>query len=211
IYCDASHLCVHFFIMRIVNESYKFKFYRVWLRFSTYDSIKCINIFHIYGNIFINNDANKGGIDVDKKYLFTGLRVLIVVAAFIFGVFAFYIVGRLMIPFIIGFFIALLMNPLVEFIQQKTKIPRGFAVLASILIILGVISTAITLLVTEIVQGFSYLSRVVPEHYENFTMYMENLYIAKIFPIYENLLNLFRDLDHSERSTILDSMQVIGE
>src|SRR5690625_7583978 len=39
---------------------------------------------------------------------------------------------------------------------------------------------------------------------------MEELYISNIFPFYYNLLHLFRDLDHSERSTILDSMQIIG-
>src|SRR5699024_2172835 len=73
-----------------------------------------------------------------------------------------------------------------------------------------VISTAITLLVNEIIQGFSYLSRVVPEHYEKFTVYAENFYLENIFPIYENLLNLFRGLEHTERTTILDSMQMLG-
>jgi len=148
---------------------------------------------------------------VDKKYLMIGLRILIVIGTFIVGVFSVYFIGRLIIPFIIGFFIALLINPLVEFIQQKTKMPRGFAVFTSILIILGVISSAITLLVNEIIQGFSYLSRVVPEHYKSFTIYMENLYLTKIFPIYENLIQLFRDLDDSERNTILESMRMIGE
>lgn len=148
---------------------------------------------------------------MNKNHLFIGLRVLIVIVAFILGIFAIYFIGRLMIPFIIGFFIALLINPLVDFFQVKTRMPRGFAVLTSILVILGVISTAITLLVNEIIQGFSYLSRVVPEHYKNFAVYMENLYNETIAPIYTNLLHLFRDLDQSQRSTVLDSMQFIGE
>lgn len=148
---------------------------------------------------------------MNKHHLFIGLRVLVVIAAFILGILAIFFIGRLMIPFIIGFFIALLINPLVEFLLRKTKMPRGFAVLSSILIILGVISAAITLLVNEIIQGFSYLSKIVPEHYKNFTIYVENLYNTKIAPLYTNLLRLFQDLDHTQRSSILDSMQFIGE
>ncbi len=148
---------------------------------------------------------------MNKSHVFIGLRVLLVIAAFIVGIFAIFFIGKLMIPFIIGFFLALLINPLVGFIQHKTKMPRGFAVLSSILIILAVISTAVTLLVNEIIQGFTYLSTVVPEHYNSFTIYMEKIYLERIFPIYNNLINLFRDLDPSQRSTILESMQFAGE
>jgi len=147
---------------------------------------------------------------LNSHYLFIGLRILIVIAAFIVGIFIIYLIGRLMIPFIIGFFIALLINPLVDYLQVKTKMPRGFAVLSSILIILGVISTAVTLLVNEIVQGFSYLSNVVPEHYQNFAMFMEKMYLERIYPMYHNLLALFRDLDDTQRGPILNSIQVIG-
>jgi len=147
---------------------------------------------------------------MNKKYLYIILRFLIVILLLITGIIAIYFIGKLIIPFIIGFFIALIINPLVNFLQKKTKMPRGFSVITAILTILAVISAAITLLVNEAIQGFTYLSKVVPEQYKKFAAFMEELYISKIFPFYNNLLHLFRDLDHSERSTILDSMQVIG-
>lgn len=149
--------------------------------------------------------------EMNKRYLYIALRVLIVIASIILGILGLFYIGRLMIPFIIGFFIALIINPLVEFFQIKTRMSRGFAVLTSILVILGVISAAITLLVNEIIQGFSYLARVVPEHYTRFTIYFDNLYNTKIAPIYNNLLTMFKDLDHSQRSTVLDNMQFLGE
>lgn len=148
---------------------------------------------------------------MNKKYLFIGLRAVIVVLLTIASIFAIILLGKLILPFIIAFFLSLLINPLVQFIQMKTKMPRGFAVLTSILVILAVISAAITLLVTEIIQGFSYLSNIVPEHYQNFTIYVERVFYTNIFPIYENLLRLFQDLDQTQRSTLLDSMQVFGE
>ncbi len=148
---------------------------------------------------------------VHKKYLLIGLRILIVLLAVILGAFAIYFLGRLVIPFIIGFLIAFMMNPLVDFLQRKTKMPRGFAVLASIIIITGVISTIITLLVNEIIRGYNYLSSVLPEHYQNFTDYLEHVYLTQIIPFYQNVLHLFQNLEEEQRSTILDTVPIIGE
>src|SRR5699024_11360258 len=89
--------------------------------------------------------------------------------------------------------------------------PRGFAVLTSIIIILAVISGAITLIVNEIISGFNYLSKEIPDHYRTFNAFAESFYLESIAPIYESLLNLFRDLDHSQKSTVFESMQFFGE
>jgi len=148
---------------------------------------------------------------MNKRNLFILLRILIVIAATIGSLILIFYLGKLMVPFIIGFFLALIINPLVEFIQHKTKMPRGFAVLSSIIIIIGVISAAITLLVTEIIQGFSHLAKIVPEHYKKFSQYVQDIYDAKIMPIINNLLSLFKDLEQGQKSTLLDSMQFIGE
>ena len=131
---------------------------------------------------------------MNKKYLFIGLRILIVIASIILGFFAIYYIGTLTLPFIIGILIALLINPLVDFLQKKAKMHRGLAVLTAILIILSVISAIVTLIVNEIVQGLAYLSNVIPEHYHNFTVYVDNLYRTKIAPLFNNLLHMFRDL-----------------
>lgn len=148
---------------------------------------------------------------MNKKFLYIALRILIVIASVILGIFAIYFIGSLLIPFIIAFFIAMIINPLVNFFQIKVKMPRGYAVIVSILIITGAISTIITLLVNEIIQGFTYLSNVVPDHYNDLSVYMEEMYQTKIFPFYNNLLDLFQNLDQSQKSTILESMQFMGE
>lgn len=148
---------------------------------------------------------------MNKKYLYIGLRTLFVIAALILGIFAIFYIGKLTIPFIIGFVIALIINPLVDFLQIKTKMPRGLAVLTSIIVILAIISGAITLIVNEIISGFNYLSKEIPDHYRTFNAFAENFYLSNIAPIYESLLNMFRDLDHSQKSTLFESMQFFGE
>lgn len=148
---------------------------------------------------------------MNKRNLYILLRIVLVIVATIGGIILLFYLGKLMVPFIIGFFLSLIINPMVTFIQHKTKMPRGFAVLTSIIIIIGIISAAITLLVTEIIQGFAYLSRTIPEHYKRFSDYIQDLYETKVMPIFNNLLSLFRDLEQGQQSTLLDSLQFIGE
>lgn len=147
---------------------------------------------------------------MNREFLFKGMRFLFVIIIAILSVFALIYLSRLTAPFIIGFFIALLINPLVDFLQNRTKMSRGFAVFTSIIVILGVISSAITLLVNEIISGFAYLSKIVPERFNQFTIFIEDFYSTKIIPIYNNLLIMFEDLDQDQRSTILDSVQILG-
>src|SRR5699024_4816125 len=137
-------------------------------------------------------------------------RFLFVILIAILSVFILIYLSKLTAPFIIGFFIALIINPLVDFLQNKTKMSRGLSVFSSIIIILGVISTAITLLINEIITGFAYLSKIVPERFNQFTIFIENFHSMKIIPIYNNLLIMFEDLDQDQRSTVLDSLQILG-
>src|SRR5699024_8612616 len=76
--------------------------------------------------------------------------------------------SKLTAPFIIGALLALIINPLVDFLQIKTKMSRGLSVFSSIVIILGVISTMITFLVYEFISGFTYLFIVVLDKFNQF-------------------------------------------
>ncbi len=147
---------------------------------------------------------------MNRDFLFKGLRFLMVIAITVLSVFLLIYLSKLTAPFIIGFFLALIINPLVDFFQVRAKMSRGLSVFTSIIIILGVISTAITLLVNEIITGFAYLSKIVPERFTQFTINIEYFYSTKIIPIYNNLLIMFEDLDQDQRSTVLDSVQILG-
>lgn len=147
---------------------------------------------------------------MNKELIYKVLRFLLVIATIVLGALTFFYLSKLMIPFIIAFFLSLIINPLVDFLQNKTKMSRGFSVFFSIIIILAIISTAITLLVNEIISGFAHLSKIVPERFNQLTEYIQGFYSEQVIPVYNNLLVLFKDLDHTQRSTILDSMQLIG-
>lgn len=80
--------------------------------------------------------------------IFRGIWVAIIL--FVVAI-AFYYIIPLIYPFIFGWIIALMLNPLVNFFQFKLKLPRWLSVSLSMLLFLGAMVTIITLLVANIV------------------------------------------------------------
>ncbi len=147
---------------------------------------------------------------MNRRYVNIALRFIFVLIAIVLSVIGLYFVGRVIIPFIIAFLIALFMNPMVNFFQQKLKRSRTFSVLLSILLVLVMISAIISLAVNEIIQGFVYLSTVVPAHFNQLTQYFERLFVTEILPIYEELSTVFKNLDQNQKSTVLTNIEVLG-
>src|SRR5699024_6597928 len=142
-----------------------------------------------------NNSYSKRGVVMNRDFLFKVIRFLFVILVAILSVFLLIYLSKLTVPFIIGVLLALFINSLVDLLQLISKMSLCLSVFSLIVIILGVISTMITLLVNEIISGFTYLSNVVPEKFNQFTIFIENFYSTKIIPIYNNLLIMFEDLD----------------
>src|SRR5699024_10034241 len=152
----------------------------------------------------------KRGVGMNRDFLFKVIRFLFVNLVAILSVFLLIYLSKLTAPFIIAALFDLIINPLIDFLQIKTKMSSVLYYFSSIVIILVVIYTMITLLVNEIISSFTYLYNVVLEKFNQFTFFIENFYSTKIIPIYNNLLIMFEDLDQDQRSTILDSLQILG-
>ncbi|MFD0695222.1 sporulation integral membrane protein YtvI [Paenibacillus sp. GCM10027628] len=80
--------------------------------------------------------------------IFRGIWVAIIIL--LIGLVLYY-VTPLIYPFIFGWLIALMLNPLVNFFQFKMKLPRWLSVTLSMLLFLGAMITAITVLVANII------------------------------------------------------------
>jgi sporulation integral membrane protein YtvI len=80
--------------------------------------------------------------------IFRGIWVALIII--VIGLAFFYVIP-LIYPFIFGWILALMLNPLVNFFQFKLKLPRWLAVTLSMMLFLGAMVTAITLLVANIV------------------------------------------------------------
>ncbi|MGM7720871.1 sporulation integral membrane protein YtvI [Metabacillus sp. Hm71] len=144
-------------------------------------------------------------------YLYSTLRLLLIVGILVIGLSFFYYLSTLTYPFIIAIFIAFLINPLVNLLEQKGKFPRGIAVITAILLLICIIAGILILLVAEIVSGTTYLAKVIPGHLKLLTVYLETFFVEKLMPIYNQLTYLFNNLESNQQQSIIANIQNIGE
>jgi len=144
-------------------------------------------------------------------YVSRTLRLLFVLLLVAITIISIFYLSKVTYPFIIGFLIAFIMNPLVNFFQYTCKLPRTFAVIFSILLILSIFAGLITLLVAEIVAGAAYLADVVPKHIDTLIEYIENIFTAQIIPFYNKIASLFNNLETGQQDTIIANIKNVGE
>ncbi|MDQ0224622.1 sporulation integral membrane protein YtvI [Metabacillus niabensis] len=145
------------------------------------------------------------------QYVYSLLRLLLIVGLTILSVLILYYLSTLTYPFIIAILIALFINPLVNFLERKAKLHRGLAVIIAIILLLCLIIGLVILLVAEIVTGTTYLARVIPGHLDLLAIYLESFFVEKIMPIYNQLTYLFSTLDTNQQNSIITNIQNIGE
>lgn len=150
-------------------------------------------------------------VKLSLHYVYSMLRLLLIVGLLILGIYIFYYLSTLTYPFIIAVFIALLINPIVNVLERKGKIPRGFAVIIAIILLICIIAGILILLVAEIVTGTTYLAKVVPGHLNLLAVYIETFFVNKIIPLYNQLTYLFNTLESNQQQSIIVNIQNIGE
>ncbi|MGO4889736.1 sporulation integral membrane protein YtvI [Anaerobacillus sp. MEB173] len=138
------------------------------------------------------------------------LRALIVLVLSIIGIIAIYYSFRLTYPFLIALALAFLMNPLVNFLVTKAKIPRGISVLISMLFLFGVVGGIITIIIIKVIDGFQYLSFNLPQHIEIFSTMIQSFINQSIIPSWENFLGIFNQLEETQRDTLMENIQQVG-
>ncbi|MBF0706273.1 sporulation integral membrane protein YtvI [Alkalihalobacillus hwajinpoensis] len=144
------------------------------------------------------------------KYIHRILRFLLVILLIIVSLISFYYIWHLAYPFVIALLLAFLINPLVDLLENRAKIPRPLAVALSILFLIGVLAAFIALLVNEVVQGVVYIANVLPGNFQEIVLFIEDLFVSHVMPLYYQLEELFKDLNKDQQTTVLDNIQSIG-
>ncbi|WP_247747209.1 sporulation integral membrane protein YtvI [Alkalihalobacillus sp. BA299] len=121
-----------------------------------------------------------------------------------------YFTFRLAYPFIIAAGFAFLLNPLVNLLTKKLKIPRGLSVLISILLLFGVLGSIIFLLILKIIEGIEYLSLQISGNIETSLMYINSLLNQNVIPLWEEINQLFNNLNNTQQVTVQEYIQEYG-
>lgn len=146
----------------------------------------------------------------DKKILQVIVRLFIVAVLLVVGWFAFYYVVWLTFPFIIAAFIAFFINPIVNFLEKIARFPRTLAVLSGMLFLFGLVGGVLTLIIIKLVDGFRYLSRLVPTQIETISIHIQAYVNEHIFPLWVKGVGLIDGLEVAQRDAVENSIQQLG-
>ena len=114
------------------------------------------------------------------------LRLIFVILATIIGFYALLYVSGLIYPFIIALAFAYLINPVVNFLNQKLQFPRALAVLVSLVLVFGALVGLVTYLVTEAISATTYLLQIVTEKFPAIVQYAQQFALNNIMPLYDD-------------------------
>lgn len=146
-----------------------------------------------------------------KTNLFRFLRFLFVIGFVVIIVLSIFYLSKITYPFIIAFIIAFIMNPLVNFLEKKGRMPRALSVFITLIFIFSVFAGLITLLIAEIVTGANYIADVVPDHLDTIITYIQQMVAGQILPFYHQITKLFQNLDTGQQETIINNIENVGK
>jgi sporulation integral membrane protein YtvI len=148
---------------------------------------------------------------VNVHYVHVMLRFLIVLVILTGSIYLFFFLAQLVYPFVIALALAYMMNPLVNFLERRARLPRGLAVFLSLILLIASCGGILTFLVIEIISGTQYLSTIVPDYFRNTVTFIEDYLTRHVLPIYEQLNLRFNELNPSNQNTIIHNIQNFGE
>ncbi len=137
-------------------------------------------------------------------------RTLLVIGTTIVSLIALYFIASLTYPFIIAWFIAFLINPIVNFLQIKWRLPRSLAVLIVLVVIFALLATLLTLLVVELISGTEYMAKTLPDHIQTFIRFMDQWVDETFLPLLSQLNYMFDNLEEGYQDTIIDNIKSVG-
>jgi sporulation integral membrane protein YtvI len=90
------------------------------------------------------------------------LLIIYAAAAVLAAIAAFKYVLPILLPFIIAIIIGLFMEPVIKILQQRVKMPRGFAVLTAMVLVFGSIGVVLTAVIIRLVSELIQISVLLP-------------------------------------------------
>lgn len=110
-------------------------------------------------------------------------------------------------PILLALVFSFALNPAVTFLERTLKFPRGIATIALIIILFAAIISSIILIVSEFIQGTTYLAEIIPAHFNTLITYAEEFLETHIIPFYHKLMSFFHTLDPDKQETIHEHLQ----
>lgn len=142
-----------------------------------------------------------------KRTLLTILKIVLIILA----IFIFTRLWKFIVPFIIAYFFASLIEPIVKFIENKLRIPRKIGTVFSILLVLGVIGSIIGFLISRFIKEIKAVYMNLEINMDTITEFFNRI-IDKVNDIFIQLPDQITDLLSQGLQDIAKNLQsVLGQ
>ncbi len=142
-----------------------------------------------------------------KRTLLTILKIVLIILA----IFIFTRLWKFIVPFIIAYFFASIIEPIVKFIENKLRIPRKIGTVFSILLVLGVIGSIIGFLISRFIKEIKAVYMNLEINMDTITEFFNRI-IDKVNDIFIQLPDQITDLISQGLQDIAKNLQsVLGQ
>lgn len=137
-----------------------------------------------------------------KKTLLVILRIALIILA----IFLFFRLWKYIVPFIIAYFFATLIEPVVKFIEEKIRIPRKVGTIFSILLVLGAVGSIIGFLIARLVREIKAVYMNLEINMDTITG-LYNSIVDRMNDIYIQLPDQITDFVSQGLQSVVESLQ----
>ncbi|WP_026486540.1 sporulation integral membrane protein YtvI [Caldanaerobius polysaccharolyticus] len=147
--------------------------------------------------------------DKDKYTQLYHRYMVYVIIAFVTYLILFKLLPALL-PFIVAAILAIVIDPAVEFLEKKLKIPRGLAVAVTMLSIFGFILFLIAIATTQIISELQRLLGILPAYFNSASKDL-NTMILNIQDLYAGLPKNVTDIIQSNIGNVVNTLYGIAK
>lgn len=139
---------------------------------------------------------------MDRNFWSAFLRFILVTLSILAICLVIYFGFPLVYPFVIGLMLALIYNPLVNFLEAKAKFPRWLAVTFSIILLIALLVTIVTLVIIEIVSEINNLKTTLPHYVEDYFIQIQKFLLEDVVAFYDRFTDFYSSLDPEVQKNI---------
>ncbi|AOM83705.1 sporulation integral membrane protein YtvI [Salisediminibacterium beveridgei] len=138
------------------------------------------------------------------------LRLLVVSAVTIGGIWLTGILFSLTYPFIIAAVLVWMFHPLIRFLRNALKFPNVLAVFFTVFLGLSAVIGSVTGIIFLIIFGFRRISAFLPEWIQTTAIQAQDFFNQSIFPIWKQLTGAVDTLTPEQQATLQNGIEQLG-
>ncbi len=147
---------------------------------------------------------------MNQTWMYPFLRGLLVLFIVLLGGLFAYYVTPIIYPFLIGWFVAYLLNPLVRMMQQKLKLPRWLCTTISLIVFVGVLVTVATLIITRLIIETGKLVQIIDANINDWVLELITFIQSQALQdIIQNVSDFYAE-NESYQNTIQSNLRTAG-